>query len=83
MEPRRRLGRGEGGVQDRVDPFERAMASTPWSNSSRLGNLMGEGLAYELRRVKRGIGEHSREILEAVENDPVGTMLAVPSRSRW
>lgn len=32
---------------------------------------MTEELAYELRRVKRGIGEHSREmVLEADEKDP-------------
>lgn len=32
---------------------------------------MCAGPVYELRRVKRGIGEHSREMLEAVENDPI------------
>lgn len=64
------MGRGEGGVQDRVDPYDRAMASTPWSNSSRLGSLT-EGLVYELRRVKPGMGEHSLEtVLEADEKDP-------------
>lgn len=39
---------------------------------------MGGGLEYELRRVNRGSGEHSREmLLEAAEKDPSGLTMGL------
>lgn len=68
-ELRRRLGRGDGGVHGRIWPLALAMASTPWSNSSRLGSLMDEVLEV-LRRASLGRGEYSA--VEAKEPVPGG-----------
>ena len=69
-ELRRRLGKGDGGVHGRVWPLALAMASTPWSNSSRLGSLMEGGVLGVLRRASLGSGEYSPE--EAMEPVPGG-----------
>lgn len=63
-------GRGDGGVYGRTRPYDLASASTPRSNSSRLGSLTSDFVVAS-RRMMPGRGEQS---LKALECDPVSKL---------
>jgi hypothetical protein len=68
---RLRLGSGDGGVYGRAGPYDFARASTPRTNSSRLGSRTRDLPLEPSKRAIPGRGEQSLEMLGNGADDPV------------